>query len=135
MTTSPARAISDSDINDGSLAARIPLLVGALGALIVANAVQLAAGLAQLDLSPPANVLPLLGATIAMGVAAIPMLRAEHRAGLVVGLVVCTLSLIGMGPHKLFLDDGAAIAPLALTGFAFEVAFARAAFQVLRWRA
>lgn len=113
---------------------RTPRMLGALGALLAANAIQVAAGLAQLELSPPEAVLPLLGATIAIGVAAAPMIRAGQRLGLALGLLVCALSLIGMGPHKLLLDDGLAIAPLALTGFAFEIVFAHAAIRTLRER-
>ena len=37
-----------------STASRIQLMIGALAALIVANAVQIAAGLAAIDPSPPA---------------------------------------------------------------------------------
>lgn len=37
-----------------------------------------------------------------------------------------------MGPDKLFLDDDAIIAPLALTGFAFELVFVVAAVRFLR---
>ena len=111
---------------------RLPLMLGALYALIVANSVQIAAGLAQLELSPPEAVLPLLAATVAFGVAAVPLVRSGDRSGYVLGLVFCTLSLIGMGPHKVFLEDGLAIAPMALTGFAFEIVFAREAIRALR---
>ena len=113
-------------------ASRVPLMLGALYALIVANTVQIGAGLAQLDLSPPEAVLPLLAATIALGVAAVPLVRTGSRSGYVLGIVFCTLSLIGMGPHKLFLENGLAIAPMALTGFAFEIVFVREALRALR---
>ncbi len=112
-------------------AGRLPLMLGALYALIVANSVQIAAGLAQLELSPPEAVLPLLAATVAFGVAAVPLVRSGARAGYALGLVFCALSLIGMGPHKVFLEDGLTIAPLALTGFAFEIVFAREAVRAL----
>ena len=98
-------------------------MLGALYALILANTVQIAAGMAQLEVSPPQEVLPLLAATVALGVAAVPLVRAGQRSGLLLGIGFCALSLIGMGPHKLFLDDGIVIAPMALTGFAFEIVF------------
>jgi hypothetical protein len=75
-----------------------------------------------------------LAATIATGVAAAPMVRAGSRHGLLLGIVFCALSFIGMGPHKLLLEDGLAIAPLALTGFTFEIVFVRAAIHALRSR-
>jgi hypothetical protein len=117
-----------------SVASRIPLMIGALAALIVANAAQIAAGLAAIDPSPPAEVLPLLAATVAVGVAAVPMVRAGSRHGLLLGIAFCALSLIGMGPHKLFFDNGLVLAPLALSGFAFEIAFVGAALRELRQR-
>lgn len=126
-TTNPTESTHTPTYTD-----RIPLMLGALCALILANGVQIAAGLAQLDLSPPVEVLPLLAATVAVGVASVPMVRAGRRHGLSLGIAFCALSLIGMGPHKLFLDDGLIIAPMALTGFAFEIVFVRAAIQALR---
>ena len=110
------------------------LMLGSLYALLLANSVQIGAGLAQLEVSPPTEVLPLLAATMAVGIAAVPMIRAGDRHGLQLGIVFCVLSLIGMGPHKLFLEDGLVIAPMALTGFAFEVVFVRAAVRSLRER-
>jgi hypothetical protein len=117
--------------SDPMLHDRTPLLLAALLALIAANGIQIAAGLARIDPSPPAAVLPMIAATLVFGLAAVPLVRAGHRAGLALGLVCCALSLVGMGPHKLFLEDGATIAPLALTGFAFEVVFARVAISAL----
>ena len=113
---------------------RIPVMLAALHALILANGVQIAAGLAQLELSPPAQVLPLLAATVALGVAAVPLVRAGQRLGSFLAIGFCALSLIGMGPHKLFLENGLVIGPLALTGFAFELVLVRAAVPTLRHR-
>jgi hypothetical protein len=132
--TSPLTHPTVTTPTDRTITDPMPRMLGALCALLVANGVQVAAGLAQLDLSPPEAVLPLLGATIAIGVAAVPMIRAGQRLGIALGLLVCALSLIGMGPHKLLVDDGLAIAPLALTGFAFEIVFAHAAIRTLRER-
>ncbi|MEO1056210.1 MAG: hypothetical protein AAFY28_04775 [Actinomycetota bacterium] len=133
----PTRATSPRETvaTPASPLPRVAVMLAALYALILANGVQLAAGLAEIELSPPADVLPMLGATIALGVAAVPLVRANQRIGYVIGLAFCVLSLIGMGPHKLFVDDAAAIAPLALTGFAFEIVFAREAIRALRGRA
>jgi hypothetical protein len=113
---------------------RAPLMLGALCAVIFANLVQIAAGLAGVDPGPPADVLPLIAATAALGVAAVPMVRSGDRGGLWLGIACCTVSTIGMGPHKLFLDDGLTIAPMALIGFGFQVAFIRAAALTLRDR-
>ncbi len=111
---------------------RLALLVGSLQALLVANFVQIAAGLAGADPSPPADVIPGIAATAVLGIAALALVRAGDRLGYYLGIVFCLASMIGMGPHKLFLADGGVIAPLALVGFAFEITFIVYASRQLR---
>lgn len=110
-------------------------MVGALAALVFANVAQIAVGIAGIDPSPPADALPLIAATATLGIAAIPMVRTGQRAGAVLGIAFCIMSMIGMGPHKLFLEDGAVIAPMVIVGFVFEIVVIRAAVAVLRNRA
>lgn len=112
--------------------AGLALMIGSLQALIVANLVQVAAGFAEADPSPPADVIPLIAATALLGLAALPMVRAGERLGFQLGIAFCLISMIGMGPHKLFLEDGGVIAPVALVGFALEVAFIGYAVRQLR---
>lgn len=131
MTTAIDPTTLDADRADRS---RVPTMIGALYGLILANGVQIAAGLARVEPHPPSNVLPLIAATAALGVAAVPMVRAGQRNGAILGIVFCLASLIGMGPHKLFLDNGGSIAPLALVGFALEIVFIRAAVSSLQDR-
>ncbi len=110
----------------------VPLMVGCLQALILANLVQVAAGLAGLELSPPPDLLPFIASTAALGIAALSMVRTGVRLGYQLGIGFCLMSMVGMGPHKLFLADGAAIAPMALMGFLFELLFIGAAVRELR---
>lgn len=100
----------------GREVSRQSMMLGALYAVILANGVQVAAGLAGLDVSPPEALLPFIVATAVLGIA------------------FCVISMIGMGPHKVFLEDGLVIAPLALVGFAFELTFIRLAVPALRGR-
>ena len=102
--------------------------------LILANTMQIAAGIAGIDPSPPSVLLPFIATTAALGVAAVPMVRANRRAGYLLGIVFCAVSMVGMGPHKLFLEDGLVIAPMALVGFGFEITFIRLAVVALRGR-
>lgn len=113
---------------------RTSLMLGALYALVFANLVQLASGLAGIDPSPPPNVLPFIAAIAALGITAIPLVRDDEPTGSFVGIAFCLVSMVGMGPHKLFLEDGLIIAPLALVGFALEVIFIRTALLRLRRR-
>lgn len=133
ITSAPDNTSESTHVHT-TVASRVPLMLGALYALILANGVQIAAGLAGIDPSPPSDVLPMIAATAALGVAAVPLVRAHQRMGYLLGITFCLLSMIGMGPHKLFLEDGAVIAPLALVGFGFEVAFIRTAILALRGR-
>lgn len=108
------------------------IMVGSLYALIVANLVQVMAGFSGADPSPPPDVVPGIAATAVLGLAALPMVRAGDRLGYRLGIGFCLASMIGMGPHKLFLEDGAVIAPMALVGFAFELLFIVHAVRALR---
>ncbi len=121
MTTAPR---TDLPLRD--------LMTGALYALILLQLVQLAAGLAQVPPHPAPAVLPIIAATAALGLFALPLVRAGRRAGAYIGIAFCAAAMIGMGPHKLFLQDGGVIAPVALTGFALELAFIAAAIMSLR---
>lgn len=132
MTTTVPRTDYPVDDRTPPAIPRIGLLIGSLQALIAANAVQIAAGFANADPSPPAEILPGIAATAVLGIAALALVRAGDRLGYYLGIVFCLASMIGMGPHKLFLEDGGTIAPLALVGFALEVTFIVHALRLLR---
>lgn len=127
-TTAHPRSTNTTQLSTESPSA----MVGCLYALIMANLVQILAGLAGAHPSPPADVLPGIAATAMLGLAALPMVQVGERRGYQLGIVFCLASLVGMGPHKLFLDDGGVIAPMALVGFALEIAFTVSAIRALR---
>ena len=108
------------------------LALGCLYGLIALNLIQIAAGLSSLDIRPPEEVLPLIAATAGLGIAAVPLVRSGARLGYILGIGFCLLSMIGAGPHKLFLDNGLEIAPMALLGFAAEVVFIVVAVRAIR---
>ncbi len=116
----------------GSRTARVAVMIGCLQALVLANLVQVAAGFAGANPSPPSEVVPGIAATALLGVAAIPLVRASDRLGYRIGIGFCLASMVGMGPHKLLLDNGGVIAPMALVGFAFEILFIVHAVRALR---
>lgn len=110
------------------------LMTGCLHALILLNLVQIAAGLAGIDPSPASEVIPIIAATAAIGVVAASLVAASERLGYQIGIVFSLVSMIGMGPHKLLVEDGGIIAPVALVGFAAEVVFIWVAVRELRAR-
>jgi putative Mn2+ efflux pump MntP len=110
----------------------IRLMVGCVMGLIALNAVQIGAAFAGLEPHPDAEVVPIIAATAAIGIIALPMVRAGDRLGSKLGLVFAGLSMIGMGPHKLLLENGATIAPVAIVGFLAELTFIISAVRHLR---
>lgn len=134
MTTAIRTETGDTDPRAIRTRSTTSIMVGSLQALIVANLVQVFAGFAGADPSPPSAVVPGIAATALLGLAALPMVRDEGRLGYQLGIGFCLASMIGMGPHKLFLEDGGVIAPMALVGFAFELLFIFHAVRALRGR-
>ncbi|MDY7101467.1 MAG: hypothetical protein S0880_09800 [Actinomycetota bacterium] len=107
-------------------------LTGGLSVLVLLNLVQVLAAFSGTEPHPPTEVVPLTAAIAALGVAAFPLVRAAQRAGLGLAVGCAGLSTIGMGPHKLLLEDGATIAPVALVGFGAAVAVIVTAVRELR---
>ncbi len=118
--------------NRVSAPAKQSVMIGCLYALIVANLVQVLAGFTGADPSPPSAVVPGIAATALLGLGALPMIQDRHPAGYKLGIAFCLASMVGMGPHKLFMENGGVIAPMALVGFAFEVVFIIHAVRALR---
>ena len=60
---------------------RIALMTGCLLGLLLLNLVQIAAGLAGIEPSPAEDVIPIIAATAAIGLVAVPMVMAGERLG------------------------------------------------------
>jgi hypothetical protein len=126
----PAAPASDPAVEEST-----SLLTGCVGALVLLNLVQVLAAFSGTEPHPPTQVVPFTAAIAAIGAAALPMIRVDRRLGLGLAIATASLSMVGMGPHKLLLEDGLTIAPVALTGFAAEVAIMSVAARRLRaWR-
>lgn len=132
MTTIMNSQRSEHETSERIGEVRPSLMVGCLLALITANLVQVLAGFSAADPSPPASVVPAIAATALLGIAALPMVANGDRLGYRLGIGFCLASMVGMGPHKLFFEDGAVIAPMALVGFTFELVFIAQAIRALR---
>lgn len=110
----------------------VTLQIGAVAALVMLHLAQVVAALAGLDPHPPVDVVPLIVAMAALGVASLPSLASGDRVGQQLAVAFALVSMIGMGPHKLFLENGATIAPVALVGFGLAVAVVVTARRNLR---
>ena len=110
----------------------ITLQVGCVAALAMLHLAQVAAAFAGLDPHPPADVVPLIVAMAALGIASLPSLSSGDRIGQQLAAGFALVSMVGMGPHKLFLENGGTIAPVALVGFALAVTVVALARRNLR---
>lgn len=108
------------------------LMAGCVMGLIALNLIQIGAAFAGLEPHPDAAVVPIIAATAALGIIALPMVRAGDKLGYQLGIAFAATSMIGMGPHKLFLENGMTIAPVAIVGFLAEAAFIGLAIRRLR---
>lgn len=132
LNAEPNQTDKATATSNGRKPGRMAVMIGCLQALVIANFVQVAAGFTGANPSPPDAVVPGIAACALLGIVAIPLVRAADRLGYQLGIAFCLASMVGMGPHKLFLENGGVIAPLALTGFAFEVLFIVHAVRALR---
>jgi len=100
--------------------------------LVFFNLVQVFAAFAGFNPHPPEAVVPLIVATAGLGIAAIPLILRSTTLGSYLSIAFAVVSMIGMGPHKLFLENGLVIAPVALLGFIAAVVLIISAVKMLR---
>lgn len=92
-------------------------LFSSLIGLLVLNAVMLLALFAQVAPNPPGKFGPFIGATISLAAMALPLISWQNRWGLLPALLAALMSLLSLGPHKLFLEPTAALLwPVILLG-------------------
>lgn len=127
-------ATTETSINESVGEHRRIIALACLFALIFLNLAQVAAGLTSIEPRPPAFALPLIIATVAVGIFATVLTIARSTLGYYVGIPFALLSFIGMGPHKLLAEDGMIIAPVALLGFVLEVIYLWVAIRCVRAR-
>jgi len=108
------------------------LMLGCLLGLVALNAVMVGAAFANIEPHPDADVVPFIAATAAIGIIALPLVRSGDRLGYYLGVLFAVVSMIGMGPHKLFLENGTTVAPVAIVGFLAELALIGTAVRELR---
>jgi hypothetical protein len=89
----------------------------AVTGVLFLHGVTLVAAFTRTEPHPPLSLVPFIAATAALGVAALPLLRAGLRAGSLAGVAFALVSMISFGPHKLLLGDMPDIAPAVIVGF------------------
>ncbi len=103
-----------------TLSSNTQLAVASLLGLIILHGVQLAALLAQLELSPPMFVGPLLGASLAIQAVALLLLLCQHRSRLIWIAAVVLSAIPSVGPQKFFTEPEALVlSPLIVLGTLF----------------
>lgn len=103
-----------------SLNSMTQLAVVSLLGLVVLHMVQLGALFAQLELSPPIFVGPLIGTAIAIQAVAIPLILWRHKSRLWWVIAVVLTAIPGVGPQKLIIEpDALILSPMILIGTIF----------------
>ena len=92
-------------------------LFSSLLGLLVLNAVMLLALFAQVAPNPPGRFGPYIGTTIALAAMALPLITWQNRWGLLPALLAALMSMLSLGPHKLFFEPAAVLLwPVILLG-------------------
>ncbi len=96
------------------------LAVVSLLGLVILHAVQIGAMLAQLELSPPIFVGPLLGSAMALQAITIPLILWQHKSRLLWVVAVVVTAIPSIGPQKFITEpDAVALAPMIILGTLF----------------
>lgn len=110
------------------------LAVVSLLGLIILHIVQLGALFAQLELSPPMFVGPLIGTAIAIQTVTIPLILWQHRSRLLWVIAVVITAIPSVGPQKFIIGpDALVLSPMIIMGTIFTtflVAYAVAGGKV-----
>ena len=96
------------------------LAVASLLGLVILHVVQLGALFAQLELSPPMFVGPLLGTAIAIQAVTIPLILWQHSSRLLWIIAVVLTAIPSVGPQKLIIEpDALILSPMIILGTIF----------------
>lgn len=96
------------------------LAVASLLGLLILHVVQLGALFAQLELSPPTFVGPLIGTAIALQSVTIPLILWQHKSRLLWIAAVVLTSMPSVGPQKFIIEpDALILSPMIILGTIF----------------
>ena len=96
------------------------LAVASLLGLVILHLVQLGALFAQLELSPPMFVGPLIGTAVAIQAATIPLILWQHKSRLLWIIAVVLTTIPSVGPQKFIIEPEALIlSPMIIMGTIF----------------
>lgn len=80
----------------------------------------LAAAMTRTQPHPPLQFVPFIVSCVAVGLAALGLLRRDLTAGYLLALVFSVASLLSFGPQKFFAEGMPSIAPAVVVGIACE---------------
>ncbi|KAA3665087.1 MAG: hypothetical protein DWQ04_02350 [Chloroflexi bacterium] len=96
-------------------------VVSLLG-LMILHIVQLGAMFAQIDISPPTFVGPLLGGAIALQAATIPLIIWQHKSRMLWIVAVVLTAIPSVGPQKFITEaDALLLSPMIILGTIFAI--------------
>ncbi len=105
-----------------SLNSTTQLAVASLLGLVILHLVQLGALFAQLELSPPLFVGPLIGTAVAIQMVTIPLVLWQHRSRLLWISAVVLTAIPSVGPQKFITEpDALILSPIIILGTIFMI--------------
>lgn len=135
MNTTDNKAAAGVTENHATHTLECKSLLGVASACLVTlvffNVVQVLAAFFGVEPHPPFAVVPMIVGTAGMGIAALVLIRNEIREGYFLAIAFSVVSMIGMGPHKLLMENGLFVAPVALLGFVAELVLIVVAFKYI----
>ncbi|NOK60174.1 MAG: hypothetical protein GFH27_549291n367 [Chloroflexi bacterium AL-W] len=127
-TLNSQQAISATEARDWMTQAAASSLSG----LVVLNGITLVGFYTGVEPHPPAAFVPLIAATVALSVTAIPLALWRNRITYISVLLAALLSFVSFGPHKFLVENALQLSPALIIGTMLSVTAMIAA--VVAWR-
>lgn len=127
-TLTSQQVVSATEERDWTMQAAASSLSG----LVVLNGITLVGFYAGVEPHPPAAFIPLIAATVALSVTAIPLALWHNRMAYISVLLAALLSFVSFGPHKFLAENALQLSPALIIGTILSVTAMTAV--VVAWR-
>ena len=127
-TLTSQQVVSATEERDWTMQAAASSLSG----LVVLNGITLVGFYNGVEPHPPAAFVPLIAATIALSVTAIPLALWRNRIAYISVLLAALLSFVSFGPHKFLAENALQLSPALVIGTMLSVTAMIA--TVVAWR-
>ncbi|MEM8533744.1 MAG: hypothetical protein AAGF95_23070 [Chloroflexota bacterium] len=127
-TLTSQQVVSATEAQDWTMQAAAGSLLG----LVVLNGITLVGFYTGIEPHPPATFIPLIAATVALSVTAIPLALWRNRIAYISVFLAALLSFVSFGPHKFLAENALQLSPALIIGTMLSVTAMIA--TVVAWR-